>query len=160
MDSRHKTDPAKIPTEKELAETFIQVLKDWVGLAPQNTSLVYQISSSDAVERKVVLVGPERFHLVLRIPRDFASVIGRLLGGGPDGSVSPDDTFEELANIFCGHLKDKSWGPETPYTTHLPENSRIKDWPRRRPDVSCYLTMEPFSVEIFLWVSNILQKEA
>lgn len=140
-------------TEGDLREIFDRVIGKWVNVQTQDVSLVSQMPSSVAIERKAVLGGRAKLHLVLRVPHGFALKIGRILAGGSDEEVVPEDVVSELLNIYCGHLKNRVWRSEEPFSVHLPEKSEIRDWPRLGPDVVCFMMAGGYPVEIMLWNS-------
>jgi hypothetical protein len=141
-------------TEKDLREVFDLVIGKWVNVLTQDASLVSQMPSSVAIERKAVLGGRAKLHLVLRVPHGFALKIGRILACGSDEEVVTEDVVSELLNIYCGHLKNRVWRSEEPFSVHLPEKSVIKEWPGMRPDVVCFMMAGGYPVEIMLWDST------
>lgn|GEM_PF-2948974 len=142
--------PSTPPSEKILKEVFTQVMGDWAKLIPYETELPYKTPPGGAIERKILLSGRENYHLVMRVPRDFGLILGRLFNPGAK-VVNPEDAFGEVVSMYCGHLKDALWGTDAVYAPFLPLMSEPKDWPSPIADISCFLRIGAFPVEILLW---------
>jgi hypothetical protein len=140
-----------VPTEKVLREVFGQVVGAWANLTPQDSNQQFRVPAGAVIERKVILSGPTKFHLVVRIPREFGLIMGRLFSQGADAASDPEDAFAEVVNMYCGHLKKAIWGTQSSYTTHLPEKSDIQNWPKHDADVNCTFRVGAFPVEILVW---------
>lgn len=154
FDADPSTPHARIPSEGDLRGIFQTVISAWSRLNAEDTSLVSQLPSDSTLERKIILDGIPRLHLVLRVPRAFASALGPLILGCEAPPCDPDDTASELANIYAGHLKDLVWGADSPAGIFLPEKSAIRDWPRGRAQVTCSLKVGEYPVEILLWATS------
>ncbi len=142
--------PSTPPSEKLLKEVFSQVMEDWAKLIPREAEQLQKTPSGAAIERKVILSGQGVFHLVVRVPGVFGLIMGRLFDPGNE-AVNPEDAFSEVVSMYCGHLKDALWGAEAPYTPYLPAASTSSDWPSPKPDISCFLRIGAYPVEIMLW---------
>jgi hypothetical protein len=133
-----------------LKEVFARVMEDWAELITQETDLPHPTPPGGAIERAVCLSGTGNYHLVLRVPREFGLIMGRIFNPGGD-DVNPGDALGEVTSMYCGHLKDALWGSGASSAPFLPVESTPQHWPSPIPDLSCYLRIGAFPVEILFW---------
>ena len=129
-----------------------KVVESWVYLSVRSMGDPVDGIAPLPLERMVEWKGLEGAVVVIRTSEDFGDFLaGEILEG--EAGISGEDAFNELVNIYCGHLlaelrkfHGRFSGP------FLPRTSKPADWPGRAPDAACALLVEDTPLEIRLWL--------
>ncbi len=139
------------------SETLFRVMervgKNWSNFVVRSLGDPVDGIAPLPLERLVQWNSPERVTVVIRTASDFGDFFAQVVLEGESNGISGDDAFNELVNIYCGHLITALRNLYGPFPgPFLPESSIPAKWPPREPDAACALLVEDTPLEIRLWL--------
>ncbi len=146
-------EPNWLPTESELKEMFSDVLGVWVGWDAEIGRMEFMDLDELTLSRKVVLTCWQSVFLALRSTPAFARELAAHVSVEDGRTPLPEDAFGELLNIYAGHFLTR-FAVRGAFLPYLPKKSQPSEWPQRVPDAACFLDVQGYPLEIWVWIGQ------